>query len=126
MTKLSARVTLSLLVNDMSETLAFYEGLGFRATGRQPASNGEWAEVRRDDLVLQFFTEPPIGIAEIPTASGTFYFHPDSVDDLANEWKDKVELAWGPEDMPYGMREFGITDPNGYYLAFTEPSGRSS
>lgn len=122
MPKLSAKVTLSLLVNDLSETLAFYENLGFATTGRQNADAGEWAEVRRDELVIQFFTEPPIGIAEIPTAIGTFYFHPDSVDDLAHEWKDKVEFAWGPEDMPYGMREFGITDPNGYYLAFTEPS----
>jgi hypothetical protein len=24
--------------------------------------------------------------------------------------------------MDYGMREFGIRDPNGYYLAFTEPA----
>jgi len=24
--------------------------------------------------------------------------------------------------MDYGMREFAIQDPNGYYLAFTEPA----
>ena len=119
---LTARVTLSLLVNDMSETLAFYESLGFEISGRQAEGHGEWAEVRRDEIKLQFFTEPPIGIAEIPTASGTFYFHPDSVDDLAREWQGKVDFAWGPEDMPYGTHEFGISDPNGYYLAFTEPS----
>jgi len=24
--------------------------------------------------------------------------------------------------MEYGMREFGVQDPNGYFLAFTEPA----
>ena len=46
----------------------------------------------------------------------------DSVVALAEEWSGKVEFAWGPEVMEYGMREFGIKDPNGYYLAFTEPA----
>lgn len=31
-------------------------------------------------------------------------------------------FALGPEVMDYGMREFAIQDPNGYYLAFTEPA----
>jgi hypothetical protein len=50
------------------------------------------------------------------------YFHPESVEALAAEWQGKVPFAWGPEVMDYGMREFGIRDPNGYYLAFTEPA----
>ncbi|MEQ8824076.1 MAG: hypothetical protein RIC14_06865 [Filomicrobium sp.] len=124
MSKLSASVIPSLLVNDLEETLAFYERLGFVTTGRQQAGNGHWAEVRRDDVVLHFFTDPPIGIADIPTLSGTIYFHPDDVTSLAAEWKGKVEFAWGPEVMPYGNNEFGITDPNGYFLAFSEPGSK--
>ena len=52
--------------------------------------------------------------------SGTIYFFPDSVDVLAEEWRDKVEFLWGPELMPYGLYEFGIADPDGYLLAFAE------
>jgi hypothetical protein len=42
--------------------------------------------------------------------------------DLAEELHGKVAFAWGPEVMDYGMREFAVQDPNGYYLAFTEPA----
>jgi hypothetical protein len=28
---------------------------------------------------------------------------------------------WGPEEMPYGMLEFAIKDPNGYLLSFGQP-----
>jgi hypothetical protein len=41
---------------------------------------------------------------------------------LAEEFRGKIEFARGPEAMEYGMREFGVQDPNGYYLAFTEPA----
>ncbi len=27
-------------------------------------------------------------------------------------------MEWGPEEMPYGMLEFAIRDPNGYLLSF--------
>jgi hypothetical protein len=48
---------------------------------------------------------------------------PTAVAALAEELRGRVEFAWGPEVMDYGMYEFGIQDPDGYYLAFTEPDG---
>ena len=51
-----------------------------------------------------------------------FYLYLEGVSALAAELRGKVEFAWGPEVMEYGMREFGVQDPNGYYLAFTEPA----
>ena len=121
MTKLSSRVTPSLLVSDMAATLAFYGELGFSVTGRQQYGDGSWVEVSRGNVALQFFTDPPAGIPESPVMSGTLYFYPENVDALAAEWTGRVAFAWGPELMPYGMYEFGIVDPNGYYLAFTQP-----
>ncbi len=121
--RLDARVVPSLLVRDMAETLAFYARLGFRATGWTPEQAAPvWAEVQRDAAVLQFYVDPPKGTPTRPVLSGTLYFYPESVDALAAEFRTKVDLAWGPEIMDYGMREFGIQDPNGYYLAFTEPA----
>jgi catechol 2,3-dioxygenase-like lactoylglutathione lyase family enzyme len=120
--KLGQRLIPSLLVRDMSETLAFYQKLGFQVTGR--SSDGpspEWAEVTRNSIILQFYSDPPHGTPSAPVCSGTFYIYSESVAALADEFRGKVEFAWGPEVMDYGMLEFGIRDPNGYFLAFTEP-----
>ena len=122
--KLGARIVPSLLVADMRRTLEFYvEKLGFTQTGFYPIeSDPEWTEVRRDDVAIHFYTEPLHGTKIAPTFSGTVYFYPESVAALAEELRDKVRFEWGPEVLEYGMREFGIRDPNGYYLAFTEPA----
>lgn len=122
-TGLGDRIVPALLTSDMSNTLAFFQKLGFEVTGAAPDPDAPtWAEVRRDGIVLQFHTEPPVGTAPIPIFSGTFYLFPDSVAALAEEFKDLVEFAWEPEVMSYGLFEFGIQDPNGYYFAFAEPA----
>lgn len=121
--KLNQRLVPALLVKNMSETLAFYRKLGFDLTGCHPDElHATWAEVTRDGVALQFHTEPSFGTPPEPVCSGTFYFYPDSVSALAGEFQGKLSLAWGPEVMEYGMLEFGVQDPNGYYLAFTEPA----
>jgi len=81
-----------------------------------------WAEVARGSIVLQFHTEPPHGTPTEPVCSGTFYVFLRSVTDLAEELRGKVDFAWGPEVMEYGMREFAVQDPNGYFIAFAEPA----
>ena len=120
---LGQRLVPALLVRDMGETLAFYRKLGFEITGSYPdPKNASWAEVQRDGVVFQFHTDPPEGTPREPICSGTFYVYLESVTALAEELRGTVEFAWGPEVMDYGMLEFGIQDPNGYYLAFTEPA----
>ena len=117
------RLVPSLLVREISEAVSFYEALGFTLTGVSPnRESPTWAEVQRDTIAFQFYTEPPVGMPKSPICSGTFYLYPDSVAELANVLKDKMEFEWGPEKMEYGMYEFGIRDPNGYILAFTEPA----
>lgn len=122
-THMGTRLVPALLVRDMAETLDFYRKLGFLVTGCHPdRANPAWAEVRRDAVTLQFHTDPPVGTPPAPVCSGTFYLYPSSVLALAEELRGVVPFAWGPEVMEYGMREFGVQDPNGYYLAFTEPA----
>jgi catechol 2,3-dioxygenase-like lactoylglutathione lyase family enzyme len=121
--KIGQQLVPALLVRDMSETLAFYKKLGFVLTGCHPNhATPTWAEVKRDSVTLQFHTEPPHGTPATPVCSGTFYIYPESVASLAEEFRGKVELAWGPEVMDYGMNEFAVQDPNGYFIAFTEPA----
>ena len=118
------RIVPSLLVDDMRRTIEFYvEKLGFTQTGYYPIeSDPEWTELRRDDVAIHFYTDAPHATRYSPGCSGTLYFYPDDVAALAEEWRNKVPFVWGPEVMDYGMREFGIRDPNGYYLAFSEPA----
>jgi catechol 2,3-dioxygenase-like lactoylglutathione lyase family enzyme len=120
--RLQPRLIPSLLVRDMAVTLAFYRRLGFEPVGFMPdAENPEWAEVQRDGVTLQFYLEPPPGTPREPVFSGTLYFFSDDVRALAAAWREHVQFAWGPEEMPYGWLEFGLQDPNGYYLAFAQP-----
>lgn len=113
--RLTVRLTPSLLDRDLDETLKYYERLGFRVTGKSRNDRPTWAEVRRDDVLIQLFIDPPQGLPDTPCFRGTLYIHPESVAALAAEWNGVVAFAWGPELMPYGMREFGIQDPNGYF-----------
>jgi hypothetical protein len=46
------------------------------------------------------------------------YIFPDNVSALAEELRNKLDFAWGPEVMEYGMGEFAVHDPNGYSLLF--------
>lgn len=116
------RIVPSLLVRDMAETLSFYRKLGFVVSGHDgnEAAAG-WAEVHRGNVVIQFYTDPPHGTPTEPICSGTFYVFGD-VDALVEELRGIVEFAWGPETMDYGMKEFGVQDPNGYFIAFTQPA----
>ena len=126
MSSLGQRLVPALLVCNMAETLAFYRQLGFRLTACHPDRNApRRAEVRRDSVAFMFHTRAPHGEPSTPVCSGTFYVYPDSVAALAEEFRGKVEFAWGPEVMPYGMHEFAIKDPNGYYVAFAEPADTS-
>jgi catechol 2,3-dioxygenase-like lactoylglutathione lyase family enzyme len=110
----------SLLARDMRETLAFYEGLGFQLDGCFPDKESpQWMALHRGEARLMFHSVSPSG-HEKPGLSGTLYFEPHSVDLLAAEWNGKVEFCWGPGLMDYGWYEFGIRDPNGYYLAFAQ------
>lgn len=121
-TSFGTRLVSALLVQNMGTTRDFYRRLGFRLTGCDPdRSIPTWAEVQRDSVMLRFRTEAPAGTPPTPICSGAFYLYPESVVALAEELRGKLDFAWGPAVMPYGMREFGIQDPNGCYLAFTEP-----
>ncbi len=123
LTSLGDRLVPALLASDMRETLSFYQKLGFEVTGTHPSeANPVWAELQRDEVIIQFHSEAPFGTPSRPVCSGTFYLFPQSVSALAQEFEGKVDFAWGPEVMDYGMHEFGVQDPNGYYLAFAEPA----
>jgi catechol 2,3-dioxygenase-like lactoylglutathione lyase family enzyme len=119
-TNLGHRVLPCLLVSDMRRSLHFYLSmLGFIQTGYYPIeSDPIRTEVRRDDVAIILLADATRVAAEKPALTGALYMFPESVDDLANELRGKVTFAWGPEDTDFGLREFAISDPDGYTLVF--------
>jgi catechol 2,3-dioxygenase-like lactoylglutathione lyase family enzyme len=117
-----------LEANDVQETADFYvDRLGFTLTDSIPNGSGGygWVNVRRDAVAFMF-TERHFHDGEVdeehpanPLITGSLYVNVADVDGLADELRGrKVVLDFGPTDQPHGMREIGVTDPNGYYLIF--------
>src|SRR5262249_38866056 len=50
------------------------------------------------------------------------YVYTDSVDDLYQRLKDRVDIVEGPHDTFYGMRELIIRDLNRFWVTFGESS----
>ncbi len=119
--RLGAAVIPSLRARDLPETIAFYCRLGFRVQAAQPSrEDPQWCELVRDAARLHFHVMSLSGQAAEPALTGTLYFPVGDVRALAEEWRGKVALAWGPEVMVYGWREFAFRDANGYTLGFFE------
>jgi hypothetical protein len=113
--------TLMLKTDDMGATIAWYERAGFEIHARHPEDDPTWAEVARDDVVLQFLAgDTPW--PQPPALTGTIYIHPDDVQAVHDRLPDEIEAAWGPETREWGMVELGLQDPNGYFLTFAQPA----
>jgi len=109
-----------LRVADMQRSVDFYTRvLGFRSCWRSPGDgDGENCMIQSGRVEVLLSTGSHLGKA--PGFAGTLYFNMDGVADFYARVKDQVEIAWPLENMDYGTREFGIHDPDGYLLAFSE------
>jgi len=114
-------LTPSLMVPSVPHAVAFYTThLGFEQTGGWD-DKGDliWAEVARGDARLWMYRDAMRpGLA--PTFTGLLYLFVDDVDTEAERLKPLVKTIWGPEDMDYGLREFGFEDLNGYRLVLAK------
>jgi len=107
-------------VRDLKETIAFYrDKLGF---------SNEWfwydtdAGIRRDDLGL-LFRHSPNYVENLNKQNEHFEicWFVCNVDQVYSEYKAKgVRIISELEPKPWGMREFTIEDPNGYYIRIGE------
>ncbi len=123
-----AGLRLELFVEDMETSIAFYTRvLTFEVVRREP---GDYASLRLGGILLG------IGpVAKLPEEGG--YFGRDlsahrrglgveivlEVDDV-DGWRDRVAASGHPifeplQDRPWGLRDFRISDPDGYYLRIT-------
>jgi uncharacterized glyoxalase superfamily protein PhnB len=108
-------VALLLRCNNIEETRVFYTSvLGFAVSN---SAEGSLTAEKHGGKLL--FTAQDLWKSG-PVCSGTIYFTVADVDACFASIKDKAAIAWPVQDMPYGSREFGVTDCNGYTLAFQQ------
>lgn len=113
-----------LPARDLAETRAFYEGLGFTATGWWSHEFGGYAILVRGTLVMHFSAyavEPSENYAGC-------YWRVSEVDALHAVCRAAGLGATGRprltdvEDKPWGMREFALIDPNGNLIRVGWPT----
>ena len=108
-------LTILLRCKDLDETRTFYSAvLGFSVA--DTAENTLRVEKNGGKLI---FTAQDLW-SRGPVCTGTIYFTIPDVNAYYATVKDKAEVAWPPQEMPYGSREFGVNDCNGYCLAFQQ------
>src|SRR4051794_35881960 len=106
-----------LQTNDIASTRNWYEQvLAFRCVSAQ---TDQWCRLERDDIAIMFMRNAHLGA---PHATATQYIYVDDVHELWNALREKCTAEWGPEEMPYGLIEFAVRDPNGYLLSFGQPT----
>ncbi len=105
-----------LQVDNMDDTIKYYEDtLGFKCESRM---DDEWARVERDEIAIMLSSRYGKEKNQKPIMTGSIYIFTNPVDDLWEELKNKVNIAYPIETFDYGMREFAILDCNGYMLQF--------
>jgi catechol 2,3-dioxygenase-like lactoylglutathione lyase family enzyme len=103
-----------LPARDLAATRVFYEHLGFTALGWWPDEFGGYAILARHEIEMHFFRVPELD----PLRSyAQCYWRVADVDALYGEVvRAGVPTGTPPEDKPWGMREFALSDPNGTLL----------
>ncbi|WP_447750148.1 VOC family protein [Pseudomonas nicosulfuronedens] len=106
-------LTLLLHCHDLDLTREHYrDSLGFAVSDSAEGT----LTVQLEDCRLLFIARDLWG-CEVG-CSGTVYLQLADVRRYYDTVKDRAQIAWPLQDMPYGSQEFGVRDCNGYHLAF--------
>jgi uncharacterized glyoxalase superfamily protein PhnB len=122
-------ITPNLMVEDVNQTVRFYEDvLGFKLDQSVPESGQfDWASVRSGGVEIMFQARSSLStdlpsFQELPTGGTlTLFIQMTGIQELYGHTQPQVELVQELNETFYGMREFSIKDPNGYFLTFAEP-----
>ncbi|MCH9640059.1 MAG: bleomycin resistance family protein [Betaproteobacteria bacterium] len=108
-------INLLLKCHDVKTTKSFYKQiLDFEVSD----SAKNTCTVEKEGGIIIFTSEDLW--SGYPTCTGTIYFFIDDVDKYYEAIKNKALIKWPLEDMPYGVREFGVKDYDEYTLAFAQ------
>ena len=122
------KLTPNLLVASVERSLAFYvDTLGFARGMTVPdASPFAFASVTSGPIEI-FLNDAAGAVKEYPAfagkpigCTGTLFIEVEGVDALHDRLKPLVKIVMPIDTKFYGMREFAITDPDGYVITFAE------
>jgi uncharacterized glyoxalase superfamily protein PhnB len=129
MTLKASKLTPNLIVSSVERSLAFYtEVLGFaRAMTVPDQSPFVFASVTSGDVEI-FFNDKSTVAKENPQFAGlsiggggnTMFIEVEQVDALHDRITSLASIVMAIHTQWYGMREFAITDPDGYVITFAE------
>lgn len=107
--------------DNLKGSIDFYsEVLGFSCTGK--SDDDGWALLERDGVAIMLS-----GLSEHEgdtksVFSGSLYITCRAVDHVWTTVKNRAKICYPIENFPYGMREFGIYDNNGYLIQIGTPT----
>ncbi len=94
--------------NDMARSLTFYGRLRF-----QLVRGDEEYAILNDGKGAQIHLQPAVKGWLVPGCNPFgLYLYTEEVDELAREFSGAILNATGPEDKPWGMYEFALSDPD--------------
>jgi len=105
-----------LKVSDFGISLRFYvDVLGFAVEWRSE----DTAALGQGEMALMLSTAEHMGSAS-PVFTGVLYFDMTGVREFWSVIEGKAPVVWELTETDYGTLEFGIRDPDGYTLGFSE------
>jgi len=117
----------NIFVNDINQTIGFYELLGFKVTMSVPETGTDlvWAMMTNGSVTVMFQTFSSLAddlpeISRVDGGSLLLYINLKNIRAFFEEIKDNVAVLKGLETTFYGATEFTIKDNNGYVLTFAE------
>jgi len=121
----------NVISESVNASVDFYtKYLGFSLVASVPETGTyNWAMVQRDGVTMMFQSlqslkeDMPSLKLDKKGSIGTFFIKMKGIEDLyesIKSLKGKVEIALEWRVTFYGMKEFGVKDPDGYYLVFAE------
>ena len=126
-----SKLTPNLLVANVERSLAFYiDVLGFERGMTVPEQSPFVFAAVTSGAVEIFFNDAATAVKDYPSfsgkpigATGTLYIELDGngmIDAFHDRIKSKVTVTMPLLTQFYGMREFAITDPDGYVITFAQ------
>jgi uncharacterized glyoxalase superfamily protein PhnB len=117
----------NIFVNNMGQTIAFYEILGFTKTMSVPETGDDLVWVMMNNGAVNFMFQTFASLAdellEISRSNGAsqlLYISVKDINGYFEQIKDKVTVLKGLEKTFYGATEFTIVDCNNYVLTFAQ------
>lgn len=127
---MTARLRCEIFPSDLDRTLRFYvDVLCFEVVRDQREAESPYLALERGDVRLGAARRPPVDAPDRrrpPTGVELVL----EVDDVEAEQEHVASAGWEVSEplraQPWGLRDFRLEDPDGYYWRITETGSRSA